>query len=77
MRRGFANNGFTGRVAKVIGAVLMAGAGVLVLTQLDSVRRYINMRRMSAPRRRNPPPGTQRAGTDTPPRWGTSHWPVH
>jgi hypothetical protein len=74
MRRWNHDNG--GRIGKILGVVAIAGAGVLILSQLGSLRRYINIRRMSA--RKHPrPPGTQRQGADAPPRWGTTHWPMH
>ncbi len=76
MRRGHNDRNLGSRLAKMAGVLLVAGAGVLVLTQLDTIRRYLGIRRMSA--RRHPrPPGTERQGTASPPRWGTSHWPIH
>ena len=53
----------------------MVGAGVVFLAQIDSLRRYIRLRRISSGH--PTPPGTMPAGADAPPRWGTSHWPVH
>ena len=76
MRRGYDHKSLGSRIATIGGALLLASAGVLVLTQLDTIRRYLGIRRMSA-RRHPTPPGTQKAGTKTDPRWGTSHWPVH
>jgi hypothetical protein len=70
------DNNFVERVTRLAGALMLAGAGVFLLTQLGSLRRYIGIRRMSA-RRHPPPPGTQRQSTAAPPRWGTSHWPLH
>ena len=75
MRRWHHKSSFTDRAARVAGFALLAGAGVLLLTQLGSLRRYFNIRRMAGsghPR----PPGTQRRGSEAPPRWGTSHWPT-
>ena len=69
------NNTFVERVSRLAGALVLAGAGMLLLTQLDSLRRYIGIRRMSA-RRHPPPPGTQRQAVPAAPRWGTAHWPL-
>lgn len=69
------DDGIFSRIAKVAGVALLAGAGVVFLAQLDSLRRYIRLRRISNGHPR--PPGTVAASADAPPRWGTSHWPVH
>ena len=74
MRRSNDSNGT--RIGKMFGLVALAGAGVFLLTQLGSLRRYLGMMRMSA-RRHPQPPGTLRQGDEAPPRWGTSHWPMH
>ncbi|MDB4968870.1 MAG: hypothetical protein JWN44_4559 [Myxococcales bacterium] len=76
MRRGFDNGSLANRAALVAGVVVVAGAGILLVTQLGTLRRYIRMRVMAG-RRHPTPPNTERAGDRTPPRWGTSHWPVH
>ena len=76
MRRGHNGDGLGERVIRVGGVLLMASAGALLLTQLPALRRYLGMRRMSAERHPRPP-GTQTEATEAPPRWGTSHWPVH
>jgi hypothetical protein len=75
MKRRHRRGGFVDRIMKVAGVLLMAGSGVLLLSQLSTVRRYIRMRRISAAHPK--PPGTLRASADTPPRWGTTHWPLH
>ncbi|HXU73547.1 MAG TPA: hypothetical protein VN947_29715 [Polyangia bacterium] len=76
MRRWHRNNdGIFSRVAKVAGAALFAGAGVILLTQIDSLRRYIRLRRIA--NGHPTPPGTLKPGADAPPRWGTAHWPMH
>ncbi|HEY2747638.1 MAG TPA: hypothetical protein VGL86_23615 [Polyangia bacterium] len=76
MRRWKHDDNGGNRVAKVVGMLALAGAGVFLLTQINSLRRYIHIRRMSA--RRHPrPPGTVREAADAPPRWGTTHWPMH
>jgi hypothetical protein len=75
MRRWQHRKSLTDRAAQAAGFVALAGLGVLLITQLDSLRRYFNIRRMSA--RPHPTPnGTIRPGADAPPRWGTAHWPV-
>jgi hypothetical protein len=76
MRRGHKDFFFSGRMAKLVGALFLAGTGLLALTQLDTLRRYLGIRRMSA-RRHPTPPGTQRQREATMPRWGSTHWPVH
>ena len=76
MRRGHNGNGIGNRLAKAFGMLVAAGAGIFALTQLDSLRRYINIRRMSGAKHPKPP-GTMVEGAEAPPRWGTSHWPVH
>ena len=76
MRRSQDHDGIFSRVAKITGVALLAGASVMLLAQLGTIRRYIRMRRMSNdghPR----PPGTLSPSADAPPRWGTTHWPVH
>jgi hypothetical protein len=76
MRRGHDDHDFGNRAAMVMGALALAGVGVVLLTQLGTIRRYLGMRRMSA-RRHPTPPATLKEATKTPPRWGTSHWPIH
>jgi hypothetical protein len=69
------HDGIFSRVAKMAGIAMLAGAGVVFLTQIDSLRRYLRLRRIS--NAHPTPPGTTPPGADAPPRWGTSHWPVH
>ncbi|MCU1281265.1 MAG: hypothetical protein JWM53_4811 [bacterium] len=76
MRRGHNDHDIGNRAAMMVGALALAGVGVVLLWQLGTIRRYVGMRRMSA-RRHPTPPGTMREAADTPPRWGTSHWPMH
>jgi hypothetical protein len=76
MRRWGGKQSFFDRLTMVAGTLALAGMGVLLLTQLRTLRRYINIRRMSAQKHPRPP-GTLRQGADAPPRWGTMHWPVH
>ena len=76
MRRGRSKNGLGKRLAQIGGGLLLVGAGAMLLTQFSALRRYINMRRMSG-KRHATPPGTLPEASDAPPRWGTSHWPVH
>jgi hypothetical protein len=68
-------NQFGKTLAKVVSAVALAGAGLFALAQLGSLRRYLRIRTIS--RSHPTPPGTMPAGSDTPPRWGTTHWPMH
>jgi hypothetical protein len=63
-------------LAKVVSAIALAGAGIFAFAQLGSLRRYLRIRTMSA-RKHATPPGTMPEAADTPPRWGTTHWPVH
>jgi hypothetical protein len=76
MKRAHNDKGFGSRLARVIGMLAAAGAGIFAFTQIDSLRRYIGIRRMSASKHPTPP-GTIEPGAPAPPRWGTSHWPVH
>ena len=63
-------------LAKVVGSIALAGAGIFAISQLGTLRRYLRIRSMSA-RKHATPPGTIPPGETAPPRWGTSHWPVH
>jgi len=76
MRRWQQSKSLTDRAAQAAGFVALAGLGVLLITQLDGLRRYFNIRRMSAPPHPKPN-GTVQPGTEAPPRWGTAHWPIH
>jgi hypothetical protein len=76
MKRGHTRDGLADRVMKVAGTLLMVGSGVLLLSHFSAVRRYLRMKRMSASHHPRPP-GTLTASADTPPRWGTTHWPLH
>ena len=76
MRRGHKSFDLGSQTALILGGMVLAGAGLLLLTQFDTLRRYIGMRRMSA--RRHPmPPNVEMQSQETYPRWGTSHWPMH
>jgi hypothetical protein len=68
------HDGIVGQVGKLVGAIAMAGAGILALAQLPSLRRYLRMKRMAAP---HTPPQVEVdiAATSQRARWGTSHWP--
>ncbi len=75
MRRWNRKQSLATRAATMAGALALAGAGVLLMSQFATIRRYLRMRGMSA-RRHPTPPGTTPEGNEAPPRWGTSHWPV-
>lgn len=76
MRRWQHKKSLVDRAASFAGMLALAGAGVLLVTQYEALRRYLGIRRMSAPRHPEPP-GIQPAADETPPRWGTTHWPLH
>jgi hypothetical protein len=65
-----------GTFGKVVRALTLAGAGIFAIAQLSSLRRYLRIRKISA-RKHATPPGITTEPSDTSPRWGTSHWPVH
>jgi hypothetical protein len=70
------DSGIGKTLAKVVGSIALAGAGIFAIAQLGSLRRYLRLRMISA-KKHATPPGTIPPGADAPPRWGTTHWPLH
>jgi hypothetical protein len=68
------DSGIGNTLAKVVSTIALAGAGIFAIAQFGSLRRYLRIRNIS--RGHATPPGTMPASSDTPPRWGTSHWPA-
>jgi hypothetical protein len=76
-RREKDDHGIGRMLAKVAGAIALAGAGALALSQLPTMRRYLRIRRMSAGKHPSPPNVGDQASRAQTPRWGTTHWPLH
>lgn len=76
MRRADSHDRFGGTAGRIVGAIALAGAGLLVVTQLGSIMRYLHLWRISAGKHAVPFPRDAGAPSAAQtPRWGTEHWP--